>query len=153
MPGMDTKKEDCERIVWDGYPSWAQFSWLYLFALWSALRGVVLLRVNIVGWELWVIGGVLLVALVVFLRFWARYVVTSRGICLKNGYTGRDFESLSFNRIKAVDVNRGPIAAFLGIGTVVIQEEDPDRIIRFRGVKDPDVLAAKIRALLPSLSS
>ena len=150
MPGQGEKEKNPERMLWEGFPSWAQFSWLYFFAIWSGLRGAILIRSNVVGWELWLLGAILLLGLVVFLRYWARYVVTSKGIHLRNGYTGRDIERMSLDRITAVEVSQGPIATFLSIGTVVIHEMATDRIIRFRGVKDPDVLAAKIRALLPS---
>ena len=54
--------------------------------------------------------------------------------------------------IHGVEVMQGPLAKFLGIGTVVIQWHDPNRTLRFRGVKDPEIVETKLRALLPASS-
>jgi len=143
---------DPERILWEGYPSWGQFTWLYFFSLWTGLRGVFLLRIGFSGWEMWMVGAGMLLGLVVVLRYWATYLLTSKRVVLRNGYSGKDIASVDFGMIKAVEVMQGPVSRILGIGTVVVRGQDSARSLRFRGIKDPEVLEAKLRALLPASS-
>lgn len=143
---------DSERILWMGYPSWGHFTWLYFFSLWTGLRGFFLLRIGFPGWEIWVVGAIILLGLVVVLRYWAKYLLTSKRVILRNGYSGKDMASVDFAEFKSVEVMQGPIARMLGIGTVVVQCEDSTRSVRFRGIKDPEVIETKLRALLPPSS-
>ena len=143
---------DSERILWMGYPSWGQFSWLYFFSFWTGFRGLILERAGVSGWEMWVVGAGLLLGLVVVLRFWAKYLITSRRVLLRNGYSGKDMASVDLEMIKAVEVMQGPVARIFGIGTVVIRCQDSDRSLRFRGIKNAEVLETKLRALLPASS-
>ncbi|MEJ2231512.1 MAG: PH domain-containing protein [Nitrospirales bacterium] len=143
---------DHERILWEGYPSWGQFSWLYFFSLWTGLRGLIFVRAQIPGWEIWVAGAGMLLGLVVVLRYWAKYILTSKRVLLRNGYSGKDMASVDFGMIKAVEVMQGPVARILGIGTLVVRCRDSNRSLRFRGIKDPEVLESKLRALLPATS-
>lgn len=147
-----TEPDDTERILWEGYPSWGQFSWLYFFSLWTGLRGLIFLRANLPGWELWIVGAGMLLGLVVILRYWAKYLLTSKRVLLRNGYSGKEMASADFAMVKGIEVLQGPVARFWGIGTLVIQCRDSDRNLRFRGVKDPEVLETKLRALLPASS-
>lgn len=144
--------DDHERILWEGYPSWGQFSWLYFFSLWTGLRGLIFVRAEIPGWEIWVAGAGMLLGLVVVLRYWAKYILTSKRVLLRNGYSGKDMASVDFGMIKAVEVMQGPVARVLGIGTLVVRCQDSNRSLRFRGIKDPEVLESKLRALLPATS-
>lgn len=143
---------DHERILWEGYPSWGQFSWLYFFSLWTGLRGLIFVRAELPGWEIWVAGAGMLLGLVVVLRYWAKYILTSKRVLLRNGYSGKDMASVDFGMIKAVEVMQGPVARILGIGTLVVRFQDSNRSVRFRGIKDPEVLESKLRALLPATS-
>ena len=143
---------DPERILWEGYPSWGQFSWLYLFSLWTGLRGLILIRIGASGWGMWIIGAGILLGLVVVLRYWAKYLLTSKRVLLRNGYSGKDMASVDFEMIKAVEVMQGPVASLLGIGTLLVRCQDSNRSLRFRGIKDPEVLESKLRALLPASS-
>ncbi len=143
---------DPERILWEGYPSWGQFTWLYFFSLWTGLRGFFLLRLGFSGWELWVVGAGILLGLVAVLRYWGKYLLTSKRVVLRNGYSGKDMASVEFGMFKSVEVMQGPIARMLGIGTLVVHCEDSGRSVRFRGIKDPEVIETKLRALLPPSS-
>lgn len=147
-----TEPDDTERILWEGYPSWGQFSWLYFFSLWTGLRGLIFVRADLPGWELWIVGAGMLLGLVVILRYWAKYLLTSKRVLLRNGYSGKEMASADFEMVKGIEVLQGPVARFWGIGTLVIQCRDSDRSLRFRGVKDPEVLETKLRALLPASS-
>jgi hypothetical protein len=143
---------DPERILWEGYPSWGQFSWLYFFSLWTGLRGLIFVRAEVSGWEMWVVGAGMLLGLAVVLRYWAKYILTAKRVLLRNGYSGKDMASMDFGMINAVEVMQGPVARILGIGTLVVRCQDSNRSLRFRGIKDPEVLATKLRALLPATS-
>ena len=144
------KQGQIERVIWQRYPSWKQFGWLYFFAAWTGLRGLLLMRLNVGGWELWMVGVLILLGLVVALRYWAQYIVTAQGVVLRNGYSGKDMDRIQVESIQSVEMHQGPIAAFLGIGTVVVQEKETNRRLRFRGVSDPEVPVYKIKALLPT---
>lgn len=65
---------------------------------------------------------------------------------------GKDMASVEFGMFKSVEVMQGPIARILGIGTLVVHCADSDRSVRFRGIKDPEVIETKLRALLPPSS-
>ena len=146
----ETTIDRSERVIWQSYPSWRQFSWLYFFTLWTGLRGYFLMKLDVAGWELWMVGVVILLGVVVILRYWAKYMFTAHRVVLQNGYSGKIIDTMKVEAIKSVEVQQGPIADFLGIGTVVMQEKEPDRRLRFRGITNPGVPVAKLRALMPS---
>jgi membrane protein YdbS with pleckstrin-like domain len=54
--------------------------------------------------------------------------------------------------IQGLEVMQGPLARFLGIGTVVIHCQDSSRTLKFRGIKDPEIVETKLRARLPASS-
>ncbi|GJL67019.1 MAG: hypothetical protein NPIRA05_19900 [Nitrospirales bacterium] len=139
-----------ERVVWQAFPSWGQFSWLYFFTFLSALRGILFLRFGLPGWPLWLTGAVVLFLVVVLIRRWAYYVMTPTRVIIKNGYTHHEVSSLKLEMIKNVDLVQGPISRFWGIGTLVIQSIESGIELKLRGVKDPDVVEAKLKALLPA---
>ncbi len=138
-----------ERTVWKSYPSWRQFSWLYFFCVWTAFRGVLFIRSGIHGWELWIVGAGLLLGTAALLRYWAHYVLTSRQVIIQNGYSGTIMNRIDIQNVKVIEVTQGPLARFLGIGTVLIRGMESDQTLRFRGITDPEVVETKIRALLP----
>jgi len=148
-----TNPEEPERHLWEGYASWGQFSWLYFLSLWTAIRGLILVQAGIPGWEIWVVGAGFLLVVAVGLRYWAKYVLTSRHVIILNGYSGKTISCARLDMIHAVEVMQGPLAKFLGIGAVVIRSHDSNRTLRFRGVKAPEVVEEKLRALLPASSS
>jgi membrane protein YdbS with pleckstrin-like domain len=147
-----TNPEGPERILWEAYPSWGQFSWLYFLSLWTALRGLVFIRVGVPGWEIWVVGAALLLGVAAILRYWAYYVLTSQQVLIRNGYSGKTIRCANLDMIHSIEVMQGPLAKFLGIGTVVIQCHDSNQTLRFRGIKDPEIVETKLRALLPASS-
>ena len=82
------------------------------------------------------------------LRRWGRYVVTSRRVVLRNGWTGRDIQSIEHQELREVSIKQGPLAALMGIGTVVIQSRADDAAVQFRGVLDPEDVKQRIQAAL-----
>jgi membrane protein YdbS with pleckstrin-like domain len=147
-----TDQEIPERILWEAYSSWSQFSWLYFFSLWTASRGIILVYAEVPGWEIWVVGAGLLLGVAAILRYWAKYLITSSQAIIRNGYSGKTIRCASHDMIHGLEVMQGPLAKFFGIGTVVIQCHDTNHTLRFRGIKDPEIVETKLRALLPASS-
>ncbi|MDT7042385.1 PH domain-containing protein [Candidatus Nitronereus thalassa] len=140
-----------ERILWKAYPSWKHFTWLYLFSALSALRAGLFLYFGIPTWEMWIAGAIFLLSCVFVIRHWARYFVTSAKVEIKNGYTGKEIDAINLEQIRDISIQQGFIAGKLGIGTLVIQDSGGDRRLQFRGVRDPEVIKARIDALRPPL--
>lgn len=138
-----------ERVRWHSYPSWAHFAWLYCVSLMAGARGLFALRSGTGGWAIWLGGAASLLVCVVMLRQWARYSFTSNRVIVSNGYTGRDIQALPIDDLSEVTVVQGPVAQFLGIGTVVLRSVDRDRMIYLRGVREPEVIKSRLEALRP----
>jgi membrane protein YdbS with pleckstrin-like domain len=135
------------RVLWEGFPSWAQFTWLYLLAALTALRGALFFRFGLSGWEWWIAGGVMLLVCAAILRRWARYEITREHVATRNGYTGREIQSIPLNDIGNVSLRQGMVAGFFDIGTLAVQAKNADREIILRGVADPEAVKIKIEAL------
>jgi len=140
------KTEPEQRVVWEAYPSWAQFSWLYLLSALSALRGALFFRFSVGGWEMWMLGAVMLLACAVILRHWAHYELTQEHIIVRNGYTGREIQSIPMSDVDRVTVQQGVIADFFGIGTVVVHSRSSDRLLSLRGVTAPEDVKLRLEA-------
>jgi membrane protein YdbS with pleckstrin-like domain len=136
-----------ETIRWSVYPSWAHFTRLYLFSLMAGGRSLPALWWGMSGWEVWLGGATALLLCAAVLRRWAQYRLTSRRVIVKNGYTGRDIQSLALDDITDVAVEQGPIAQFFDIGTIVIKSVSGDHVLSLQGVRDPAVIKTRIDAL------
>jgi hypothetical protein len=141
MRHLVEKTEQDHRMLWEAYPAWAQFSWLYLLSTLTALRGALLFRFGMDGWQMWIVGAGLLIACAVILRRWAHYELTVR-----NGYTGREIQSLPLHDVGDITVQQGIVAEFFGIGTLVIRSCTTDRLLFLRGVVNPETMKLRIRA-------
>lgn len=142
---VDQAPQD-RQIVWETFPSWAQFSWLYLLSAFSALRGAMFFRYGIEGWEMWMIGTGILLVCAVILRRWAHYELTRERIIIRNGYTGREISSVPLADVRAVAVQQGLVADFFGIGTLTISSSSTDRLVSLRGIRDPEEVKIRIEA-------
>lgn len=140
-------KPEEQPVVWGGFPSWSQFSWLYFLSVISALRGALLFRFGVAGWEMWMLGGMILLACAAILRQWAHYDLTRDQISVRNGYTGREIESIPLSDMESVTVQQGVIADFFGIGTVLVHVRNSDRVLSLRGVRNPEEVKIRIAAV------
>jgi hypothetical protein len=77
-------KPEQQQLVWEAFPSWAQVTWLYLLSAVSALRGALLFRFDVGGWEMWLIGAGMLLVCAAILRYWAHYDLTRDHIAVRN---------------------------------------------------------------------
>ena len=137
-----------ETVLWEGSAAWSQFIWLYLIVAMMMARAALLVRLGTSGWGGWLVGAIALLGIAAALRRWGRYVVTTRRVRLRNGWTGRDIESIEHQDIGEVSIKQGPLADLMGIGTVVIQARQDDAVIQFRGVLDPEDVKQRIQAAL-----
>jgi len=134
-------------VVWESFPSWAQFSWLYLLSAISALRAALFHRFGVGGWEMWMIGAGILLACAALLRHWGYYELTGDRVRVRNGYTGHEIQSMLLSDIHEVTVRQGFVAQVFGIGTLVIHSRASDRMLSLRGVYDPEEVKLRIEAL------
>jgi hypothetical protein len=137
--------------VYRSYPSWWYFTWLYLFSLMAGLRGLLLLQVGVEGAEIWELVAVTFVAIAAIMRKWAETIVTSKRVLLRSGYTGREIQSLSLDKIGDMTVKQGPVDRFLDIGTIVLHSSRDDRSLLLRGVPHPGVLTTRLKAIRPEI--
>lgn len=124
-----------------------QFTWLYFFSLLAALRGLLFLRLGMSGWEGWMGGAVTLLITVGLMRQWGRYVLTSERIIIRNGYTGRDIQSLPLKEIGEISIIQGWMADYFHIGNLVIRSSRDDQVMSLKGVYEPEVIKHRIDAL------
>ena len=134
---------------WSAYPSWKQFTWLYFLSLVSGLRGGLFLWFEVSGGEVWIGGAAILLVCVATLRYWAQYSLTSHRVIVRNGYSGRKIHAMAISDIREVTITQGLIAQFMGIGTLVLHSKSEDRLLSLRGISDPEVIKARIEALMP----
>lgn len=140
------KTESEPRTVWESYPSWAQFSWLFLLSAICALRGAMFFHFGVDGWQMWLVGAGLLIAWAAVLRRWAHYQLTKDQLTVRNSYTGRAIHTISISDISDVTLQQGVVAAYFGIGTLVIHSRATDRLVTLRGVPDPEDVKIRIQA-------
>ncbi len=137
-------------VVWEAYPSWAHFTWLYLFSAVALSRAWLLRRFGVPGWEMWLVGAGLLLLCAAAVRRWAHYALTLHAIVITNGYTGRPIQSLALSDVRDLSIRQGPIASFFDIGTVVVRSRSGDHVLSLRGVSDPELVRERIEALAPN---
>jgi uncharacterized membrane protein YdbT with pleckstrin-like domain len=126
----------------------AHCTWPYLVSAVSALRGAPFYRLNVGGWEIWIIGDGLLLTCAATLRRGAHYELTSKQLVVRNGFTGHEIQSIPLSDVSDVVVRQGIVAGFFGIGTVFVRVRSTDRLLSLGGVNDPD--AVKIRIETPA---
>lgn len=135
---MITPAQADEPVLWQTYVSWNQFAWLYVVSLIAVLRGALLWQAAIPGSGLWMIGAVVLMTVALALRYWVRYVATSRRVLIKNAFTGREIQAMVIENISETTIKQGLLARLLGIGTIVFTSARGDEVMEFRGVRDPE---------------
>lgn len=132
-----------DSILWADYPSWRQFSWLYLMAGLMAGRAWLFWKFGFSGWIGWTVGAAVLLGTAAIIRCWAHYEILSTRLVVRNGYTGHEIVGVKLTEVEQVEIRQGPIASQLGIGTVVALS-DGQPTLRFRGVSDPEGVKRRI---------
>ncbi len=136
-----------EPMRWNAFPSWKQFSWLFLFGVIAGLRAFMLVWSDEDGWPVWAGGAATLFLIIAALRNWAHYVVTSSRIIVRNGYTGKDIETLPIDELGDLSIEQGPVGRLFDIGTIVVRDRSGTQTLLLRGVTEPNVIRTRIDAL------
>jgi membrane protein YdbS with pleckstrin-like domain len=136
--------------VWDGRPAWSKFRFLWLFAFIAALRASVRLWLgDQMSALIYLIGAVLFVALILFLRKGIHYRITREAVYTTLGVRSRIELSVPIENIRVVDIEQDPMDRFFGIGTLVLRLKEGETFReRIKGIKNPEVVYEKIKALL-----
>ncbi len=134
---MNRESAVTEPVLWSAFPSWRQFSWLYLISALVAWRAWLFRRFELPGWEAWLLGAMVLVGSAALLRRWARYELTPVRLVVRNGYTGRVISQCPLEQVDRIELRQGPVAGLLGLGTLVIKKSGGETVMRFRGLSDP----------------
>ena len=141
------EKKHEQQMVWEAFPSWAQFSWLFLLSAVSATRAALFFRFGVSGWEMWVMGAAMLIVCAAIIRRWAHYELTREQLTVRNGYTGREIQAMALSDVREVKIRQGLIADFFGIGTLVVYSRTTDQLLSLRGISDPEERKIRIEAL------
>lgn len=138
-----------DRIIWQGYPAWSKFAWLYLVSFVAGSRGLRILWQGATGWEGWLAGALALLVCAAGLRQWAQYLIISNRVVMRNGYTGRDIQTITLDDIAEIILSQGPIARYLNIGTLVIHSKSGSSPLLLQGVSDPEIIKTRLEACRP----
>jgi membrane protein YdbS with pleckstrin-like domain len=138
-----------DRIIWQGYPAWSKFAWLYLMSFVAGSRGLRILWQGATGWEGWLAGALALLVCAACLRQWAQYLIISNRVVMRNGYTGRDIQTITLDDIAEITLSQGPIARYLNIGTLVVHSKSGSNPLLLQGVSDPEIIKTRLEACRP----
>ena len=138
-----------DRIIWQGYPAWSKFAWLYLVSFVAGSRGLRILWQDATGWEGWLAGALALLVCAACLRQWAQYLIISNRVVMRNGYTGRDIQTITLDDIAKITLSQGPIARFLNIGTLQVHSKSGSSPLLLQGVSDPEIIKTRLEACRP----
>ena len=138
-----------DRIIWQGYPAWSKFAWLYLVSVAAGSRGLRILWQGATGWESWLAGALALLVCAACLRRWAQYLIISNRVVMRNGYTGRDIQTIRLDDIAEITLLQGPIARFFNIGTLVVHSKSDSSRLLLQGLRDPEIIKTRLEACRP----
>lgn len=144
---MQTEQaEDIE--VWRGRPAWSTYALLWVFVTILVIRALVSLRMGY-GESLLFHGAAvgMLAGLAVLLRQTTLYRITRRGVYQTRGWVGGGERLIPMDAIESVTRVQGPLERAFGSGDVILQLKT-GITERISGVKDPEVVCNKIRAMI-----
>jgi membrane protein YdbS with pleckstrin-like domain len=139
-----------DRLIWQGYPAWSKFAWLYLASFVAGSRVLRILWQGATGWEGWLAGALALLVCAACLRQWAQYLIFSSRVVMRNGYTGRDNQTVALDDIAEITLSQGPIARFLNIGTLEVHSKSGNSPLLLQGVSDPEIIKTRLEACRPN---
>ena len=95
-----------DRLIWQGFPAWSKFAWLYLASFVAGSRGLRILWQGTTRWAGWLAGAVALLVCAACLRQWAQYLIFSNRVVMRNGYTGRDIQTVTHEVIAEINLSQ-----------------------------------------------
>jgi len=138
-----------ERILWEGYPSWADHAVLFVF------MGVAFLRLTLaVRSAEWLTAALYLFAIGIFLgiaavfRYAVFYQVSSQRIRIISGLGAKWSREILLDQLRSVTVRREMLNRFFNLGSLEFtpREENAEPAV-LKGVPDPDRLKRQVDLL------
>lgn len=144
---METSK-DKSSVVWSGRPAWSSYILLWVFVSILAIRGLFSIRFQAWSSVLFHLVAIALLSMIaILLRQTAHYRVTREGVYRSTGFSGKSEQAFLISTIDSVSERSGPLERLFGIGDVVLHLKDGTNE-RLSGIKDPEIVSNKIKALL-----
>ncbi len=144
---MISQKRD-EPLVWEGKTAWSSYIYIWIFSTVIAIRGLVSLWLGY--WQSALFQGlvvVFMIALAAFFHETTYFKITREAVYRSRGFLGKQAQSFSLSSISSVTRQQGPLERFFDCGNVVMNLRD-GKSARLSGIKNPDVVCRKIKALL-----
>ena len=135
-------------LVWKGKPAWSSYIYIWMFATIIGIRGLVSLWLGY--WQSALFQGlvvVCMIALAVFFHKTTNFRITRQAIFRTHGFLGKQEQSFPLSSISSITKQQGPLERLFNSGNVVLKLKD-GRKERLSGIKDPDVIGRKIKALI-----
>ena len=135
-------------LVWFGKPAWSSYIFIWMFMAIIGVRAGVSFHLGLyenAAYELLLVGA--LGTLPFYFHKTTHYRITRRAIYRSKGILGKEEQSFLLSSIESVGKQQGPLERLFNCGNVVLKLKD-GRKERLSGIKDPDVVGRKIRALL-----
>ena len=140
-----------ERVLWQGYPSWADHALLFLFMAVAGLRAALAFRS-----EEWQTATLYAETIVVFFliaaafHYGSFYQISSGRIRVASGLGGTQIREFPFDRIGSVIVRRELLNQWFNLGALHItpkeDQKETDSMV-LKGIPDPDRLKQQIDRL------
>ena len=142
--------EPHERIIWEGYPSWWEHVFLFLFMGAAGVRMLLALRTGqwTVAWLYLAATGVFFTIAAAF-HYGAYYQITSLRIRMLNGISKRRGQEIPIDQVRSVAVRSEILNRWLGIGSLVVtgNEGAGDSTV-LKGLPDPDRIKRHLDAVI-----
>jgi hypothetical protein len=138
-----------ERVLWQGYPSWADHAVLFLFMAVAGLRAALAFRSGE-----WLTAGLYLATIGIFFgiaaafRYASFYQITAQRIRLTSGLGSRQIHEIPLDRIASVTVRRELANGWFDLGTLLIAPREEGKgtedLLILKGIPDPDRVKQQI---------
>jgi len=158
MNTQETKQQETE-VWWGGYSPWTMTP---SFSVAIALTGVIVWW----GWNFLERGDIRLgilsltgfVWFVQLLRFGyrffgANYHLTTRRLMQETGLMNKTLRMVWLDKVESVVVERSNLEEFLGVGRVVIQSVEKEPPMIWKGVRNCNAAAERIRVMVEKVQS
>ena len=139
-----------ERIIWEGYPSWLEHVFLFLFMGAAGVRMLLALRTGqwTVAWLYLAATGVFFTIAAAF-HYSAYYQITSLRIRILNGISKRRGQEIPIDQVRTLAVRSEPLNRWFDIGSLVVtwNEGAGDSTV-LKGLPDPDRIMRHLEAVI-----
>lgn len=141
-----------ERVVWHGYPSWADHALLFFFMGIALVRTIFALRVG--EWltvALYALAIMFFSSIAIFFHYVDFYHVSSRRIRVISGFRTARTSELFMDQIQSVTIRNELFNDWFNLGSIEFkpkaQSDRQSSPVILKGISDPDVLKRKVDIL------